>query len=285
MLLSYEIIYKAQNQYEEGIPGAHWQFLIIPEENETQQEITVKFSNSSNAYYEYSINGYGFRTIRVQSKEDLKHISFEASFSLIKKSINPFSKVSTLSPQEILKRINELSFQVDYEPFLSSTSLTELPSIRKPLFEFSWEKSILINLQDLMKWVYKEIKYTPNVTGVDTVLTEIIEHRQGVCQDFTHLFCAIARFHGIPSRYVSGYLHQGHGHFGDSKMHAWAESFIPDLGWMGFDVTNNIIASEDHIKVAHGKDYLDCSPIKGVVYGHGKNETEHSVKVIAQQQQ
>ena len=80
-------------------------------------------------------------------------------------------------------------------------------------------------------------------------------------------------------------MHQGNGYFGDSQMHAWVECCLPETGWIGFDPTNNLIAAENHIKVAHGKDYTDCPPLKGVVYSSGKNETEYTVQVSAQKQQ
>ena len=68
-------------------------------------------------------------------------------------------------------------------------------------------------------------------------------------------------------------------------MHAWSETYIPNIGWVGFDPTNNLLANDNHIKVAHGKDYNDCSPLKGVIYSQGKNKTSHSVIVSSQQQQ
>ena len=139
------------------------------------------------------------------------------------------------------------------------------------------------NLIALNKWVYIHIYFKTDVTHIGTLLDDIIENRHGVCQDFSHLFIAIARQNGIPTRYVSGYLHQGDGFFGDSQMHAWVESFVPNVGWIGFDPTNNLLANHNHIKVSHGKDYNDCPPIKGIVYTSGKNETKYSVEVSYQQ--
>jgi transglutaminase-like putative cysteine protease len=93
----------------------------------------------------------------------------------------------------------------------------------------------------------------------------------------------MARQNGIPTRYVSGYLNQEHGLLGDSQMHAWAEAYIPFVGWKGFDPTNNILANTNHIKVCHGKDYNDCSPLRGVIYSNGQNVTSHTVLVQSQQ--
>lgn len=285
MFLEYSIVYKAQNTYETWADDAHWQFLIIPEHNNSQEFIETDFKNSIDAPNEYSINGYGFKTIRVNPKKKFKEISFEANFHLIKKEVNPFD----FEPEENIagsyQIIQTRDFKVDHEPFLRKTLFTTLPLKDEGIYEFDTTKSIFENLQALNHWTFLHIFFKTEVTDVNTTLSEIIEKRHGVCQDFTHLFCALARQNGIPARYVSGYLHQGNGYFGDSQMHAWAEAYIPNIGWMGFDPTNDLMANTNHIKVAHGKDYNDCSPLKGVVYTAGGNETSHSVQVSSQQQQ
>jgi len=68
-------------------------------------------------------------------------------------------------------------------------------------------------------------------------------------------------------------------------MHAWTEAFIPGVGWMGFDPTNNLRVDENYIKVSHGADYTDCAPIKGVLKTKGENKTSYKVVVTQQQQQ
>ncbi len=122
------------------------------------------------------------------------------------------------------------------------------------------------------------------MTNLDTDLSHILEIKQEVCQDLTHLYIAIAEQLGIPARYVSGYLHQGNGYFGDSHMHSWVECCLPSSGWIGFDSINNLVAAENHIKVAHEKDYTDCPPLKGVVFSSGKNKTKYTVQVSSHQQ-
>ncbi len=285
MSLEYSITYKAENHYESLVDDAYWQFLIIPEHNSNQEFITVDFKNSVDAYNENSINGYGFKTIRVQPKIKFKDINFKAVFKLTKNEVNPFDFEPSLDFVKDYEKVLGLDFRVDFEPFLRRTHYTAIPTNIKALFEFDKQSSIFDNLQKLNQWVFEKIYYTPEVTDVHTTLDHIVKHRQGVCQDFSHLFCAICRQNHIPARYVSGYLHQGNGYFGDSQMHAWAEAYVPNIGWIGFDPTNNILAGINHIKVAHGKDYKDCSPLTGIVYSSGKNHTRHSVQVTSQQQQ
>lgn len=283
MAFEYTIKYKSNNTYENPVFEAYWQFMIIPENNDSQKLVFSDFKTSVNARIEHSINGYNFQTARIHCKEPFKAIQFEAEFKLTKEEINPFVFNSKQEPSQELETINNLNFKVENEEYLTSTELTKLPSKYKSLFVFDSSKSIMDNLTALNHWAYLFLYFKTGVTHIGSLLDEIIENRHGVCQDFTHLFIAFARQNNIPARYVSGYLHQGDGFFGDSQMHAWAEAFIPEIGWIGFDPANDILADHNHIKVSHGKDYNDCSPIKGVIYSTGKNETQHSVEVTYQQ--
>lgn len=280
----YKITYKTENTYENWVNDAYWQFLIIPMENNTQHHVDVEFSNSLYAVNEFSINGFGFKTIRVNPKKKFKEINFEARFSFIKDIVDPFDFPLDLDSSLVYQQIKELSFKIDFEAFLRSTVLTQLPEGTLSDFVFDESHSIFENLQELNNWTFNHIKFKTGVTQVDTKLSEVISSKQGVCQDFTHLFSAMARKNGIPTRYVSGYINQEHGLVGDSQMHAWAEAYIPQVGWKGFDPTNNILANTNHIKVCHGKDYTDCAPLRGVIYSQGKNKTSHSVFVNSQQQ-
>jgi len=92
----------------------------------------------------------------------------------------------------------------------------------------------------------------------------------------------VCRLNKIPARYVSGYLNQGAGFTGPSQLHAWVEALIPELGWAGFDATNNLVADHHYIKIAHGTDYRDCSPIIGVLETSGAQKSIHSVTVTNQ---
>lgn len=283
MSFEYSITYNAENEYENPVENASWQFLIVPENNDTQELIRIDIKNSLGAKNEFSENGYGFRTIRINTQEKFQKLNFKATFKIKKISLDPFGQVPVFNISSNYELVQSLGFKVDFEPFLGQGKFTTLPQSSKNLFAFDPTQSIFDNLQKLNLWVYRFIEFKPGATHVDTLLEEIIERPQGVCQDFTHLFCALARINRIPARYVSGYLHQGNGYFGDSQMHAWAEAYVPQIGWMGFDPANNLLANDNHIKVAHGKDFNDCSPLKGVVYSHGANKTSHTVEVHSQQ--
>ena len=121
----------------------------------------------------------------------------------------------------------------------------------------------LVALRRLMGEMYARFEYSPRSTRVDSPIDEALEARKGVCQDFAHIFLSLVRPLGIPGRYVSGYLFHEAGsqeRSTDGATHAWIEVLLPDLGWVGLDPTNNLIADERHIRVAVGRDYADVPP-------------------------
>ena len=130
--------------------------------------------------------------------------------------------------------------------------------------------------------LFDRLTYSPKSTRVDSPIDDALESRKGVCQDFTHIMIALVRQLGIPCRYVSGYLfHQPDGDVRspDGSTHAWGEAWLPELGWVGFDPTNNLVADHRHIRVAVGRDYADVPPTRGVFKGASAARSELSVAV------
>ncbi|MES2827601.1 MAG: transglutaminase family protein [Bacteroidota bacterium] len=129
-------------------------------------------------------------------------------------------------------------------------------------------------------YVFSNFTYIKGVTTVDSTIAEIIGLKAGVCQDFAHLLTTMLRFVGIPARYVSGYICPNKdGMRGEGATHAWAEAYLPDYGWLGLDPTNNCIANEKHVRLAVGRDFSDCSPVKGVYKGGLSHVLEVNVSV------
>ena len=125
--------------------------------------------------------------------------------------------------------------------------------------------------QNLMHLVHERFEYRPDVTTVETSVPEVLTHSSGVCQDFAHVLIGLCRAIGIPARYVSGYIvagaDAGAPTRGAAASHAWVEAFTPTHGWRGFDPTNDLMASEHHVKMAVGRDYHDVPPTRGTFRG------------------
>jgi len=146
------------------------------------------------------------------------------------------------------------------------------------------ERPILESLLELLAWVPKVLEYRSGSSEVHGTLTEVVRQGSGVCQDFAHLFIAVARSWGIPTRYVMGYLDPGICAAGEAlATHAWAEALVPGAGWVGFDATQNLLANEHHIAVAVGRDSYDAAPQRGSFKGESAGE-QPTVPVTVRQQ-
>ena len=131
------------------------------------------------------------------------------------------------------------------------------------------------------EWVHKEMDYIAGTTSVHTSALQAFAERRGVCQDYAHLTLVLLRSMGIPSRYVSGYLHPKPGaEIGETvagQSHAWVEAWTGQ--WWGYDPTNNLAVNEQHVSVGVGRDYADVPPLKGVFSGGGSTDLEVVVEV------
>jgi transglutaminase-like putative cysteine protease len=137
----------------------------------------------------------------------------------------------------------------------------------------------LERLHVLMRRVHERFEFDPAPTDAATSAGEAYALRRGVCQDFAHVFLAAARRLDIPARYVSGYLLLRDGAIDQDAGHAWAEACVPDLGWVAFDPTHGMCASEAYVRVAVGLDYLDAAPVRGARFGGGRETLEVAVRV------
>jgi transglutaminase-like putative cysteine protease len=128
-------------------------------------------------------------------------------------------------------------------------------------------------LHRLNATIFEEFSFDVDATHAATLASEAFAHKAGVCQDFAQVFIAAARSRGIPARYVSGYYQRTDTAHQDAG-HAWAEAYVPDLGWLGFDPAHALCPNERYIRLAVGRDYLEAAPIRGSRRG-GAGETLH----------
>ncbi len=149
---------------------------------------------------------------------------------------------------------------------------------------FPANRNLLACVKALNETINRDFRYVPLSTTVSTPISEVMEKRKGVCQDFAHLMIACLRSRGLPARYVSGCLrtHPPEGKprlVGADATHAWVSVYSPGQGWIDFDPTNNSLVGEDHITTAWGRDYSDVSPIRGILQGGAGQTLQVSVDV------
>jgi transglutaminase-like putative cysteine protease len=136
----------------------------------------------------------------------------------------------------------------------------------------------------IMHKIYSVLEFKPGFTTINTPVETVVKIKKGVCQDFAHLMIACLRNAGLPARYVSGYIETlpppgKEKLVGTDASHAWVSVYFPNIGWVEFDPTNNLLPSYKHIITAYGRDYLDVAPIKGIVFSSGEQRLTVKVDV------
>ena len=140
-------------------------------------------------------------------------------------------------------------------------------------------------VSDLMSRIHADFEFDAEATTVSTSVDEVLAQRRGVCQDFAHLLLACLRAHGLPGRYMSGYLltepPAGSPRLmGVDASHAWVAAYAPGYGWVEFDPTNDQLADARYITLGWGADFADAGPLRGVILGSGAQDLRVSVSVI-----
>jgi transglutaminase-like putative cysteine protease len=156
---------------------------------------------------------------------------------------------------------------------------------------FAAGRPLLQAAQDLTERIHRTLRYQSHSTDANTVALDALRQGRGVCQDFAHIMVACCRSLGLPARYVSGYLltqpPPGTPRLvGSDASHAWASVYSPDAGpgatggsWFDFDPTNNRAPGEDYVTLATGRDFLDVSPLRGVIRGGARHRLSVAVTV------
>jgi transglutaminase-like putative cysteine protease len=166
--------------------------------------------------------------------------------------------------------------------FLRDTALTQADTAIRALAEEIGAANGFVpldSLHALMRRLQDEIAYDTALTDAPMSAAEAFALKRGVCRDLTHIFIAAAHCLGVPARYIAGYLANPDGISEQEAGHAWAEAFVPNLGWVGFDPTNAICQTDAYVRVAVGLDSLGAAPVRGTRYGAGAESLEVAIKI------
>jgi transglutaminase-like putative cysteine protease len=275
----FEIQHITRYIYDSPVRDSANQIILYPIHDEYQdvlkQEIIITGHPVVDSHVDYYGNEVGSFTY-----SDPHSILAITSKVLVVTKHRPYP-VNDIFPSQQWADLKPLQYMVPYIDFLRQEYFEGFEELKQAVESQKGkdETPYQVALR-FCEYVYKNFNYIKGVTSVETTLDEIWKLKAGVCQDFAHILTEMLRMVNIPARYVSGYICTNkNGMRGEGATHAWAEAFIPDYGWLGLDPTNNIIANENHIRLAVGRNFMDCSPVKGVYKGASGHRLEVSVIV------
>ncbi len=169
--------------------------------------------------------------------------------------------------------------------YLRETPLTAADDAIRDLAESSTGSNTLDRLHMLSGAVREAIVYRQGATETDTTAAQALARGAGVCQDQAHVFISAARYLDLPARYVVGYFLDPDGGENVDYSHAWVEAHVAGLGWIGFDITNELCPTDRYVRLASGFDAYDAAPVRGTVFGDVEEEMTSEVLISAASEQ
>jgi len=288
--LLYKIIHTTSYIYSEPVSICHNIARLVPRSFDKQlcKKSVVSISPQPGVMNEYE-DFFGNKVMYFAIQQEHKNLTVTVSSEVEKISRdNPEMNLYAAVPWQEVKDLARQSTTawLDVHQYIPETIFTAATAeiTAYSLQSYTPGKPMFDATHDLMQRIYHDFEFKPGFTTIATPLSEVMKARKGVCQDFAHLAIACVRSVGLPARYISGYLETiaPHGKeklAGGDASHAWFSVYIPYMGWVDFDPTNNQIPAAQHITACWGRDYADIAPLKGVIINSGPHQLSVSVDV------
>ena len=278
-MTSYHIKHITRYRYTSSVIDCANQIMLYPIQDASQvlkkHELHISQKPDLEEFVDYFGNRVGVFSVIMP----ITDLTIESDIDIeVFPVILPETNFSVKEQWEKLSEQRELFPYMDFMMLENFEYENEVAAAINQLVDFSL--SPFNTAQLLSKYVYDNFEYRKGVTTVETAAGEIWKLKAGVCQDFAHILLVMLRLVGIPARYVSGYICPKDQELrGEGATHAWVEVCVPFYGWIGLDPTNNCIASDRHVRLAIGRHFTDCTPVKGTYKGSSEHTLEVSVSI------
>jgi transglutaminase-like putative cysteine protease len=265
--------------YEVPVRDSANQIMLYPLRDQFQdvlkQELLITGEPGLEVYTDY----YGNQVGSFMHAEPHNELAIDSRIDIITRS-KPLP-TDTRTREEQWELLRNLRCTVPYIDFLKQEKFQASGEVRELAHkEQSRQLSPLEAAKKLNEYLYNNFQYIKGVTSVESTLDEVWNLKAGVCQDFAHMLLVMLRMIDIPARYVSGYVCPERSKMrGEGATHAWVEAYIPYYGWLGLDPTNDCIVNDLHVRLAVGRSFIDCSPVRGTYKGTSNHKLEVGVSV------
>jgi len=265
--------------YDSPVRDSANQVMLFPVKDEFQDVVRQELNISGDPDLDIFKDYYGNEIGSFTHREPHLELVIDSKVEVV---THPRSTPKDEMPaQEQWSYLKTLNNQVPYIDFLNREQFVGMEELMQVIAAQECDDCTpLESVKKMADFVFTNFKYIKGITSVETTLDEIWKLRAGVCQDFAHILLVMLRIRNIPARYVSGYICPNkNGMRGESATHAWVEAYIPSYGWVGIDPTNNCIANGLHVRLAVGRNFSDCSPVRGIYKGGLEHVLEVGVSV------
>ena len=263
--------------YEGPVRDSANQIILYPIKDEYQDVMRQDLSITGHPIVEVYKDYYGNDVGSFTHAAPHQSLIIDSRIEVITRPKPPLSDSTDKDAQ--WQWLEQARWKVPFIDFLHQEPFAYLPEVLGTLGNIH-SLTPLEAARQLRTYVFDQFEYVKGITTVETTLDEVWRLKAGVCQDFAHILLVFLRQLRIPSRYVSGYICPNkNGMRGEGATHAWIEAYIPFNGWVGLDPTNNCEADDLHVRLAVGRNFSDCSPVKGTYKGAAGQQLEVGVSV------
>jgi transglutaminase-like putative cysteine protease len=287
--IRYRVVHDTSYKYSSMVTSSRQIAHLSPRETSWQQVVSHQLDIKPNSIERTeSVDYFGNRKVSLFVDEPHQSLMVRAESEVIVSRHAPLPNAASPPWEEALAVKGEWGPGTDLEvesyrvpspavPLLASARAYAVPS-------FTPGRPWLAALLELTQRIRKEFVYDPKATTITTGVEEVLALKRGVCQDYAHLMLSCLRTLGIPARYVSGYVlnrsrADGTKLTGADASHAWVAAHCPALGWVAFDPTNGKIADLEFVTLGWGREFLDVTPLRGVVLGAASQQLTVAVSV------
>lgn len=274
----YNIVHITKYQYNFPIKESINEIRLFPHNFGNQSVLQHQLIITTNPKVEISTDYYGNQIGNFNILEFHSETIIEARMLV---QVNHSMKIPEIDNIRVDDIESDKASNISLTRLCYPDTIEKQATIEAILDEIDYKnKSIIAIAQECNQYIFENFTYTKGITNIETTVDEILEIKKGVCQDFAHLLLQLVRTAGIPARYVSGYICPNESSFrGEGATHAWVEIYTPKQGWLGLDPTNNIWTMDNHVILSVGRNFNDCTPVKGTFKGLARQTLSVSVSI------
>jgi transglutaminase-like putative cysteine protease len=265
--------------YEDSVRDSANQIMLYPVKDDFQEIINHTIIVTGSPQIAIHVDYFGNEVGTFTYAHPHNELTIDSKLEIVTRE-RPIPE-DTLAPSEQWVTLERLKHQFNFIDFLRLEPFKALPEMQEVINKEQCAGCTPFQVaKDFTAYIYNNFKYQKGITTVESTPDEIWNLRSGVCQDFAHMLLYMLRLVSIPARYVSGYICSNNNDMrGEGATHAWVEAYIPTFGWIGLDPTNNCVVNSSHVRLAVGKNFSDCSPVKGTYRGTSNHTLEVTVSV------
>ena len=280
--MKYEVVHETKYVYDTPASLCHNIIVQAPQNYDFQKVEAYRYEIDPEPSFvadrtDFFENAYTYFAVQETHRELV--VTSHSLVNLQRPAWVAIDPLATPPWEEVVAWLKSVDASNDTRQFyLASSHVYPIPGLAAfALQSFTPGRPVMDAMHDLNSRIFEDFAFTPGFTDISTPLEKVVESKKGVCQDFAHFGLACLRSIGLAARYVSGYIETipppGKEKLqGADASHAWIALYIPEMGWVEFDSTNNLLVDDRHVRVAAGRDFADVVPLKGIVYSGGSQE-------------